>query len=95
MGVVTGEAKVLKSLNDVHKLNVGDILITKATSPDWTPFIHASSGVVTELGGSLSHAAIVCREYGIPAVVGAKGATKLIKDGVKVTVYGTNGTIEY
>jgi len=66
---------------------------TRATSPSWTPFIHASSGVITEFGSSLSHAAIISREYGKPAVVGVKDATELIKDGQTIEMDATNGVI--
>ncbi len=78
----------------MESFNPGDILVTKATNPAWTPLIHASSAVVTDLGGSLSHAAIVCREYSKPAVVGTKKGTKLIKNGQKITVNGTKGIVE-
>ena len=72
----------------------GDILITVSTSPQWTPIIRFASAIVTDIGGSLSHAAIISREFGIPAVVGTQEATKLIKDGQKVTVNGTAGVVE-
>lgn len=89
-----GTARVIVSLDEIDRFKKGDILVTKATSPAWTPLIHASSAVITDLGGSLSHAAIVSREYGIPAVVGTKDATKKIKDGSKITVDGTKGEID-
>lgn len=97
LGKAKGIAKVILTLDDVDKFESGNVLVTSATSPAWTPFIHAASAVVTDVGGSLSHAAIVCREYGIPAVVGTQKATKIIKDGEIVTVDGTTGlvTIEY
>ena len=92
-GKKSGTARVILSLDDVESFNPGDILVTKATNPSWTPIIHAASAVVTDLGGSLCHAAIVCREYGIPAVVGTKKGTKEIKNGQKITVNGTKGLI--
>jgi phosphoenolpyruvate synthase/pyruvate phosphate dikinase len=92
-GKVTGIARVLKSLSQADKFKAGDILVTQATSPAWTPFIFSAKAVVTDLGGTLSHAAIVAREYGIPAVVGTKVATKTIKDGQKIEVDGTKGIV--
>ena len=92
-GKIKGIARVVVSLDNIGAFKPGDILVTKATSPMWTPFIHASSAVVTELGGTLSHAAIVSREYGKPAVVGVKNATELIKDGQKIEVDGSNGEV--
>lgn len=92
-GKKSGTAKVILSSDDVESFNPGDILVTKATNPSWTPIIHAASAVVTDLGGSLCHAAIVCREYGIPAVVGTKKGTKEIKNGQKITVNGTEGLV--
>ena len=94
-GVVTGTAKVILKLADAAKLKPGNILVTKATSPLWTPFIHVASAIVTDIGGTLSHAAIVSREYGIPAVVGTKIATKKIKSGQTITVDGNNGLVTY
>lgn len=93
-GVAKGTARVLFSLNELNKLQKGDILVTKATSPDWTPVINVVSAVITDLGGSLCHAAIVCREYGIPAVVGTSIATKVIKSGQEVEVDGGKGIIK-
>ena len=75
-GRIEGTARVVLTLSKIGNFNQGEILVTKVTSPDWTPLIHTSGGVITELGGVLSHAAIVSREYGIPAVVGVKGATE-------------------
>lgn len=94
MGTVTGIARVIINLKNAGELQAGEILVTKATSPIWTPLIYVSSGVITEVGGVLSHAAIVCREYGIPAVVGTKNATVQVKSGQKITVDGNNGTVE-
>lgn len=93
-GKVKGVARVVVSLDKINTFKKGDILVTKATSPIWTPFIYASSAVVTELGGTLCHAAIVSREYGIAAVVGVKDATKLIKDGQTIEVDGSQGIVK-
>ena len=75
-GEVTGTARVILSLDEIGKFKRGDILVTIATSPAWTPLMYAAGGVITEIGGTLSHAAIVSREYGIPAVVAIPDATK-------------------
>lgn len=92
-GKKTGTAKIILSLDDFSKFKAGDILVTRATNPAWTVLIHAASAVVTDLGGSLSHAAIVCREYGKPAVVGTKKGTKKIKTGQKITVNADDGKV--
>ncbi len=92
-GIAKGVARVILSLDELNRFKQGEILVTSVTSPSWTPVIHSASAVVTDIGGSLSHAAIVCREYGIPAVVGTKVGTKTIKDSQLVEVNGTTGTI--
>ena len=93
-GKVTGIARVLKDESQFSLFKVGDILVTKQTSPAWTPLFLAASAVVTEIGGSLSHAALVAREYSIPAVVGVKNATKILKNGLKIMIDGDKGTVE-
>lgn len=93
-GKVTGKARVIKSLDNIEKFEPGDILVTVATNPTWTPLMHMASAIVTDLGGTLCHAAIVSREYGIPAVVGTKKATTKIKDGDEVRVDGEKGAVE-
>lgn len=93
-GEVAGTARVILSLDDIGTFKPGDILVTIATSPAWTPLMHAAGGVITETGGALSHAAIVSREYGIPAVVGVEKATKKIKDGQEIKIDGTKGFVE-
>lgn len=92
-GKVKGIARVVVSLDKIDSFKSGDILVTRATSPTWTPFIYASSGLITELGGMLSHAAIISREYGKPAIVGVKDATKLIKDGQKIEINAIKGEV--
>ena len=81
------------TLVDAHTLRVGDILVTRATTPAWTPLFGIAAAVVTEGGGALSHCAILAREYGLPAVVGAAGATVRIRDGATITVDGTKGRV--
>ncbi len=92
-GRVTGTARVILSVDEIDKFKTGNILVTKTTSPIWTPLIYLASAVVTDIGGTLSHAAIVCREYGIPAVVGTGNATKTIKDGQRVEIDGEKGIV--
>ena len=92
-GKVTGTARIIVKLTEAGKLNKGDILVTPTTSPPWTPLFATAGGLVTDTGGALSHCAIVAREYGIPAVVGALGATFEIKDGDQIEVDGDAGTV--
>jgi pyruvate,water dikinase len=93
-GTITGTARVIMSLDQADRLGRGEILICPATMPPWTPLFAIASGVVTDHGGVLSHTAIVAREYQIPAVVGTKLGTSLIRDGQTVTVDGTAGTVK-
>lgn len=92
-GQVSAKASVISTLDEIVNFRNGNILVTKVTSPDWTPLIYASSGVITELGGSLSHAAIICREYGIPAIVGVKDLMEQIRDGEMIKIDGGKGII--
>ncbi|MBL4677526.1 MAG: phosphoenolpyruvate synthase, partial [Mucilaginibacter sp.] len=92
-GVVEGRARVLFSINDAQ-FDDGDILITKFTDPGWTPLFTSIKGLVTEVGGLMTHGAVIAREYGLPAVVGVENATGLIKDGQMIRVNGTEGYIE-
>lgn len=92
-GRIIGTARVIRSLEEAHRLTEGDILITTATTPAWTPLFHRAAAVVTELGSVVAHASLVAREYGIPAVVGADQATALIPDGIMVLVDGQGGYV--
>ncbi|MBT3427083.1 MAG: hypothetical protein HOL98_14335 [Gammaproteobacteria bacterium] len=92
-GVVTGKAKVLASPYE-KPLEPGEILVTVATEPAWTPVFVNASGVVLEVGGGLQHGAIIAREYGIPCVSGLPGVTDMIKDGDLLEVDGTNGIVK-
>ncbi len=92
-GKVTGTARVIMDISDGWRLEQDEILVAPTTAPPWTPLFATAAAVVTETGGVLSHCAIVAREYGIPAVVGAAGATKFIKDGAQIEVDGDAGTI--
>jgi phosphoenolpyruvate synthase/pyruvate phosphate dikinase len=92
-GIARGVARVIRGLDEVDRLQRGDVLVTYATAPPWTPLFAVASAIVTDAGGPLSHAAVVSREYGIPAVVGTKGATARIEDGAVVTVDGSTGVV--
>jgi phosphohistidine swiveling domain-containing protein len=92
-GVATGTARVILTLEDAHRLQPSDILVTYATAPPWTPLFAIAAAIVTDAGGVLSHCAIAAREYGIPAVIGAPGATGAIPDGAMVEVDGSKGIV--
>lgn len=92
-GVAEGTARVVAGLDDFSRVVSGDVLVTTTTTPAWTPLFPSLAALVTETGGILSHAAVVAREYGLPAVVGAAGATKALVDGTRVRVDGSAGTI--
>jgi rifampicin phosphotransferase len=92
-GVIEGRARVILNLEDAD-LEDGDILVTTFTDPSWTPLFVSIKGLVTEVGGLMTHGAVIAREYGLPAVVGVENATKLIKDGQRIRVHGTEGYIE-
>jgi rifampicin phosphotransferase len=92
-GTVRGPAKVVRDLSEAGKLSKGDILVCEMTLPPWTPLFSIAAGVVTESGGILSHSAIVAREYRIPCVVGTAVCTRVIKDGMMLTVDGSKGMV--
>ncbi|MDA1646361.1 MULTISPECIES: phosphoenolpyruvate synthase [unclassified Bacillus cereus group] len=92
-GLVEGRARVILNMEDAN-LEEGDILVTAFTDPGWTPLFVSIKGLVTEVGGLMTHGAVIAREYGLPAVVGVENATKLIKDGQRIRVHGTEGYIE-
>ena len=92
-GVIEGRARVVLRMEDAV-LEEGDILVTRFTDPSWTPLFVSVKGLVTEVGGLMTHGAVIAREYGLPAVVGVEGATALIRDGQKIRVNGTEGYIE-
>lgn len=92
-GTATGVARVLTGPSDFPRVQLGDIAICPYTDPAWTPLFRIAAAVVTETGGVLSHAAIVAREHGIPAVLGIPHATTRIQDGTRITVNGTEGTV--
>ncbi|MGG4462067.1 phosphoenolpyruvate synthase [Brevibacillus sp. HB1.2] len=92
-GVIEGRARVILNMEDAD-LEDGDILVTSFTDPGWTPLFVSIKGLVTEVGGLMTHGAVIAREYGLPAVVGVENATTLIKDGQRIRVHGTEGYIE-
>ncbi|HXS38448.1 MAG TPA: phosphoenolpyruvate synthase [Flavipsychrobacter sp.] len=92
-GVVEGRARVILNMEDAN-LEDGDILITTFTDPSWTPLFVSIKGLVTEVGGLMTHGAVIAREYGLPAVIGVENATTLIKDGQRIRVNGTDGYVE-
>jgi pyruvate,water dikinase len=93
-GVVEGSARVLTSSEQVDELRPGEVLVVHTTDVGWTPTFLIAAGVVTELGGPLSHAAIVAREFGVPSVVNVAGATRAIRTGDKLRVDGDRGVVE-
>jgi phosphoenolpyruvate synthase/pyruvate phosphate dikinase len=92
-GTVEGRARVILDMAEAD-LEAGDILVTAYTDPSWTPVFVAIKGLVTEVGGLMTHGAVIAREYGLPAVVGVEHATRLIRDGQQIRVHGTDGYIE-
>jgi phosphohistidine swiveling domain-containing protein len=89
----SGPARVVRGPEDFRRVRSGDVLVATTTTPAWTPLFPSLAGIVTETGGILSHAAIVAREYGIPTVVGVEDATRVIPDGVTVSVDGGTGNV--
>jgi len=92
-GTVEGRARVILDMAEAG-LEEGDILVTAYTDPSWTPAFVAIKGLVTEVGGLMTHGAVIAREYGLPAVVGVERATRLIRDGQRIRVHGTDGYVE-
>lgn len=93
-GTVEGRARVVLDIATAT-IEPGDILVTAYTDPSWTPLFVAARGLVTEVGGLMTHGAVIAREYGLPAVVGVEGATKRIRDGQRIRLHGTEGYIEF
>ncbi len=92
-GDVEGPARVILDMARAD-LAAGDILVTTATDPSWSPLFVQASGLVTEVGGLMTHGAVIAREYGLPAVVGVENATQVIRDGQRIRVNGTHGYVE-
>jgi pyruvate,water dikinase len=92
-GVAEGIARIVSGPDDLDQLQPGEVLIARITAPSWGPVFGRIGATVTDIGGMMSHAAIVCREYGLPAVTGTGSATAAIKTGQRVRVDGSNGTV--
>jgi pyruvate,water dikinase len=92
-GTIEGRARVILDMAAAY-LEPGDILVTAYTDPSWTPVFVSIAGLVTEVGGLMTHGAVIAREYGLPAVVGVEEATRLIRDGQRIRVHGTDGYVE-
>jgi len=92
-GIIEGRARVIHDIAEAD-LEPGDILVTAYTDPSWSPLFVAITGLVTEVGGLMTHGAVIAREYGLPAVVGVEQATRLIRDGQRIRVNGTDGYVE-
>ena len=92
-GTIEGRARVILDMAEAD-LEAGDILVTAYTDPSWTPLFVAIEGLVTEVGGLMTHGAVIAREYGLAAVVGVEHATRLIQDGQRIRVHGTDGYVE-
>jgi pyruvate,water dikinase len=92
-GLVTGTARLIRGPEEFDRLQNGDIMIAPFTTPVWTPLFAIAGGVVTEVGGALSHGAIVAREYGIPAVMGIPNVTEWVQEEQMLTVDGNSGFV--
>ncbi|WP_407343955.1 PEP-utilizing enzyme [Pengzhenrongella phosphoraccumulans] len=93
-GIAEGPARVIMTSDDLSEIEPGDILVTPVTAPSWGPIFGKIAATVTDIGGMMSHAAIVCREYGLPAVTGTGTASTTITTGQRLRVDGTKGTVE-
>ncbi|MGW6144538.1 rifamycin-inactivating phosphotransferase [Streptomyces sp. NPDC055140] len=92
-GTIEGRARVILDMAEAD-LEAGDILVTAFTDPSWSPLFVGIAGLVTEVGGLMTHGAVIAREYGLPTVVGVEQATRLIRDGQRIRVHGTDGYVE-
>lgn len=92
-GIVEGKVVIIHDIEEFRKMEEGVVLVTKMTSPPWLPVISKALAVITDTGGILSHPAIVCREFGIPAVVGTGDSTRKLSDGMRVIVDGYQGVV--
>lgn len=92
-GIVTGKARIIRSVEDANKLQQGEIMVVSLTDVGWTPYYCLASGLITEIGSCLSHGVVVAREYGLPTIVSVKDIMRSIKDGDVITMDGTKGTV--
>lgn len=93
-GRATGSVRVIRGPQEFDQLEAGEILVAPLTAPAWTPLFTRAAGVVTDVGSLASHASIIAREYGIPAVVGCGDATARLRTGMRITVDGSTGNVE-
>ncbi len=93
--IVTGTARIINDINTVTHINPHDIIVTDMTDPTWVPAMKQAAGLITNKGGRTCHAAIVCRELGIPVIIGTEHATKVIQDGQKITLDSSSGSVGY
>ena len=91
---VEGTARVILSADELHKVQEGEILVCPITNPSWGPAFSKIAAAVTDIGGMMSHASIVCREYGVPAVIATGFATQKIETGQRLLVNGSEGTVK-
>ena len=92
-GVCEGIVRIVNSADDANQLRKGEIMVAKFTDIGWTPYYSIVNGLITEIGSSLSHGAVVAREYGLPAIVNVKGATKHLKNGDHITMDASKGIV--
>ena len=92
-GECEGIVRIVNSADDANQLQKGEIMVARFTDIGWTPYYSIVNGLVTEIGSSLSHGAVVAREYGLPTIVNVKGATKLLKNGDHIVMNASKGTI--
>ena len=92
-GVVTGPVRIIRSMDEAQRLLPGEILVARSTDPGWTPLFLTASALIMELGGMLSHGAVVAREYRLPGVVNLVGVMDTLQDGQVVTVDGARGAV--
>lgn len=93
LGIAEGKVKIIAEYGSIEKMDEGDILVAPYTTPLLTPAILKAAGIITETGGIACHAAIVARELGIPCIVGAENATKILKDGMKIAMDSKGGEV--
>lgn len=92
-GECEGVVRIVYSADDANQLQKGEIMVARFTDIGWTPYYSIVNGLITEIGSSLSHGAVVAREYGLPAIVNVKGATKRLKNGDRIHMNATKGTV--
>jgi pyruvate,water dikinase len=92
-GSATGPARIITTPSELGRLQPGDILVSRTATPEWTPSFTVIAGLVTDVGGPLSHSSILAREFGVPSVMGVHHATRVIREGQIITLDGGRGTI--